>query len=378
MQQKIVLIGPSGVGKSQIFDNFTKRENTVFVEGREPTIGAQHGSLMGADLQDTAGEQRYRALLPMYIKGTTVVLIVIDHKTLRGEDGSEVLSEFLKAVSDSAPSAAVKIVVSKMDEDSGVALDPQTDEARIDEIKAGCNEKIGSASGLPDGFNPKEDIIYYSAKIQTQKLITKELKLEDDPLVKKSVMPIVDEGVARKLQREYAEPIVSEVNWNAIWKLLEPGLIIFGKVLLFLLIATALTVVLGAIGFGIGAAAGAWSGPGAFFTAIGGAFAGAVTAWNLAVLIAAPLLGLSITGIGFGLWHRNPPPPPGSLPGGNQDLDNPLGYQSSTNPTSTGRGVVSALTANQSDQVIGGLPPVQPTTGDSKTELGTGKTPKKD
>jgi len=378
MQQKIVLIGPEGVGKSQIFDNLKNRKDTKFVEERESTIGVAFGSLMGAELCDTAGKERYRGLLPMYIRKATVFLIVIDHKTLRAEDGSGVLSNFLKAVSEYAPNAAVKIVVNKMDEDSGIALDPQKDETTINNIKDECNEKIRSASHLPDGFDETEDIIYYSAKTQAQKLIAEELKLEDDPLVKKSVIPIVDTGLARRLHKEYNEPIISEIDWNAIWKSLEPGLIIFGKVLLFLLIATALTVVLGAIGFGIGAAAGAWSGPGAFFTAIGGAFAGAVTAWNLAVLIAAPLLGLSITGIGFGLWHRDKPPPSGPLLEESQNLDNPHGYQPIISSGGENKGPVSALTVNQSDQVIGGLPPVQPTAGGSKTELVTDKTPKND
>lgn len=313
--QKVVIIGPSGVGKSQIFDNLVEMEDAVFLEDRKETIGVNFRRVKGdAQLWDTSGQKKFELITGAYVVGATFVLVTIDHQTLSRSDGGDVLSRFLKIAADKAPEAKVKIVVNKMDE---------IDKTAVTTIMGDCNKKISAATDLPGNFDLKKDVIYYSAKEQAKEL-SNGAPLRDDPIYTQ----LIESGIVPDIAPETGKHVVTEkpkvtrqpggsshksffpeIDWALGWQELKPKLIVLGKALLFLLIAAGLTVVFGAIGFGIGFAAGAWAGPGAFFTAIAGTFAGVVTASSLAVLIVAPLLGLAITGTGFGLWHREQAPP---------------------------------------------------------------------
>lgn len=81
---KLVLLGNSGVGKSSIIDRYVnKRHNEL----SEATVGVGYyhhrlklptGSLMDLDIWDTGGQERYRALLPLYYREATVALICYD------------------------------------------------------------------------------------------------------------------------------------------------------------------------------------------------------------------------------------------------------------------------------------------------------------
>jgi len=354
----ILIIGPQGVGKSQILENLTAR--TGFKEDRPQTVGVEFKSKVALSepqikiqVWDTPGAENFRGLMRSYFNQArpNTVLVAIDHQTLTREGGANLIAQFSNQAHEYAPEAEIKIVVNKVDREGGAGVgvdleaEAEVDELAIKNIKKACKKIIVEQVTFNFDFNPSTDIIYYSAKQEAEE-ISAGKKAEDDPIIQSVVfnhVPVDD------IQLE--EP--SFFDWNAIWEWLEPKLVVFGKVLLFLLIAAAFTVVFGAIGALIGAAAGAWSGPGAFFTAIGGAFAGAVTAWNLSILIIAPVLGFGFTGLGFGLWYRNPSPPPGSSLGSEQDFDNASGYQPSTNYGSTGNRVVPvpALTENRSSSV---------------------------
>ena len=64
---KLVLIGDSAVGKSNLLSRFTKNEfnleskSTIGVEFATKTIEAE-GRLIKAQIWDTAGQERYRAI----------------------------------------------------------------------------------------------------------------------------------------------------------------------------------------------------------------------------------------------------------------------------------------------------------------------------
>ena len=80
---KIVMIGDHGVGKTQLITRYTKNEfnmhssTTIGVEftTRSQTID---GKLIGAQLWDTAGEEKYKSLTSIYYKGAVGALLVYD------------------------------------------------------------------------------------------------------------------------------------------------------------------------------------------------------------------------------------------------------------------------------------------------------------
>ncbi|EDO15222.1 hypothetical protein Kpol_423p12 [Vanderwaltozyma polyspora DSM 70294] len=80
---KIVLIGDSGVGKSNLLSRFTTDEfhleskSTIGVEFATRTIDVD-GKKIKAQIWDTAGQERYRAITSAYYRGAVGALIVYD------------------------------------------------------------------------------------------------------------------------------------------------------------------------------------------------------------------------------------------------------------------------------------------------------------
>ncbi|XP_076864418.1 ras-related protein Rab-25a [Brachyhypopomus gauderio] len=80
---KVVLIGESGVGKSNLLSRFTKNEfnhdsrTTIGVEFSTRTIQLDMVSIK-AQIWDTAGLERYRAITSAYYRGAVGALLVYD------------------------------------------------------------------------------------------------------------------------------------------------------------------------------------------------------------------------------------------------------------------------------------------------------------
>merc|ERR1712188_108651 len=80
---KVVIIGDSGVGKSNLLSRFTRNEfhldskSTIGVEFATRSI--QHdGKIIKAQIWDTAGQERYRAFTSAYYRGAVGALLVYD------------------------------------------------------------------------------------------------------------------------------------------------------------------------------------------------------------------------------------------------------------------------------------------------------------
>jgi len=80
---KLVLLGDTQVGKSSTVIRFVKNE---FDQYRYPTIGATfltqsvhlHDYIVKFEIWDTAGQEKYRSLAPLYYRGANAALIVYD------------------------------------------------------------------------------------------------------------------------------------------------------------------------------------------------------------------------------------------------------------------------------------------------------------
>eukprot|EP00252_Welwitschia_mirabilis_P028110 TRINITY_DN9996_c0_g1_i1.p1 TRINITY_DN9996_c0_g1~~TRINITY_DN9996_c0_g1_i1.p1 ORF type:complete len:217 (-),score=45.93 TRINITY_DN9996_c0_g1_i1:154-804(-) len=80
---KVVLIGDSAVGKSQILSRFARNEfsldskATIGVEFQTRTVVIEHKSVK-AQIWDTAGQERYRAVTSAYYRGAVGAMLVYD------------------------------------------------------------------------------------------------------------------------------------------------------------------------------------------------------------------------------------------------------------------------------------------------------------
>mmetsp|Transcript_19194 Transcript_19194/g.38946 ORF Transcript_19194/g.38946 Transcript_19194/m.38946 type:complete len:217 (-) Transcript_19194:241-891(-) len=110
---KVVLIGDSGVGKSNLLSRFTRNEfnleskSTIGVEFATRSIPVD-GKTVKAQIWDTAGQERYRAITSAYYRGAVGALLVYDiakHLTFENVD------RWLKELRDHADQHIVIMLV---------------------------------------------------------------------------------------------------------------------------------------------------------------------------------------------------------------------------------------------------------------------------
>ncbi|KAJ1655268.1 Rab GTPase ypt31 [Dispira simplex] len=110
---KVVLIGDSGVGKSNLLSRFTRNEfnldskSTIGVEFATRSIEVDSKTIK-AQIWDTAGQERYRAITSAYYRGAVGALLVYDiAKHLTYEN----VTRWLKELRDHADSNIVIMLV---------------------------------------------------------------------------------------------------------------------------------------------------------------------------------------------------------------------------------------------------------------------------
>lgn len=83
IRYKIVFIGDVAVGKTSIINRFTDNE---YREQYEPSVGVDFTSksikfqdkYIKLQLWDTAGQEKFKSLIPSYIRGASIVFLIYD------------------------------------------------------------------------------------------------------------------------------------------------------------------------------------------------------------------------------------------------------------------------------------------------------------
>ncbi|KAJ3709224.1 hypothetical protein LUZ61_012929 [Rhynchospora tenuis] len=110
---KVVLIGDSGVGKSNLLSRFTRN---VFSLDSKSTIGVEfasksvqiEGKNVKAQIWDTAGQERYRAITSAYYRGALGAVLVYD---VTKTNTFENVKRWLRELRDHADSNIVVLLV---------------------------------------------------------------------------------------------------------------------------------------------------------------------------------------------------------------------------------------------------------------------------
>ncbi|ODV87597.1 hypothetical protein CANARDRAFT_21543 [[Candida] arabinofermentans NRRL YB-2248] len=128
---KIVLIGDSSVGKTNLLSRFTRDEfsaetrATIGVEFATRTIDID-GKRVKSQIWDTAGQERYRAITAAYYRGALGALVVYD---ISNSDSYESVSRWLRELKVHADAnIVIAMVGNKSDLDHLRAV--PTDEAK--------------------------------------------------------------------------------------------------------------------------------------------------------------------------------------------------------------------------------------------------------
>ncbi|XP_039972995.1 RAB11a, member RAS oncogene family, like [Xiphias gladius] len=137
---KVVLIGDSGVGKSNLLSRFTRNEfnleskSTIGVEFATRSIQVE-GKTVKAQIWDTAGQERYRAITSAYYRGAVGALLVYDiAKHLTYENAER----WLKELQDHADNNIVIMLVGNKSDLRHLRAVP-TDEAKAFAEKHGLS-----------------------------------------------------------------------------------------------------------------------------------------------------------------------------------------------------------------------------------------------
>ncbi|GMI73658.1 ARABIDOPSIS RAB GTPASE HOMOLOG A3, RAB GTPase homolog A3 [Hibiscus trionum] len=115
---KVVVIGDSAVGKTQILSRFAKNEfcleskSTIGVEFQTRTVAIEN-KVIKAQIWDTAGQERYRAVTTAYYRGALGAMLVYDISRRQSFDSLARWVEELRANSDN--SIVIMLIGNKAD-----------------------------------------------------------------------------------------------------------------------------------------------------------------------------------------------------------------------------------------------------------------------
>jgi len=136
---KIVIVGDSGTGKSNIFTRFMQDE---FNPESKATIGVEFSAknvsikdkVIKAQVWDTAGQERFRALAKSYYRGAVGALLVYD---ITNYDSYKNVKKWLKEVKDFAePHLTAMLIGNKSDleENRAVKVEEGTELAQSEKL----------------------------------------------------------------------------------------------------------------------------------------------------------------------------------------------------------------------------------------------------
>lgn len=163
----VVLIGDSHVGKTSIVNTY---KTGSFVDNQSETIGAVlydfkreiNGKTVTLHVSDTAGQEKYRSLGPIYYRGAECALAVFD---LTSRESFLSLKNWIELFHESTDNAFVYIVANKSDLSDNWAV--SFDDATL--FAAEYNAPLHYTSALTsEGLDPMFNELFKTAATYTQ------------------------------------------------------------------------------------------------------------------------------------------------------------------------------------------------------------------
>jgi len=196
---KVVLIGDSGVGKSNLLSRFTRNEfnleskSTIGVEFATRSINVD-GKTVKAQIWDTAGQERYRAITSAYYRGAVGALLVYDiakHATYVN------VTRWLKELRDHADSNIVIMLVGNKSDLKHLRAVP-TDEAKAFSAENGLSFIETSALDASNVESAFQNILTDIYRIVSSKSLESSTSNIKPPEMRINVDPSVDSKANQK------------------------------------------------------------------------------------------------------------------------------------------------------------------------------------
>ena len=114
---KISFVGDSGVGKTSIINRKVKG---TFIQNLASTIGSSHQvaheDLDGTDVElrlwDTAGQEKYQSLVPLYVRDSLVICVVASY-----DDRTSIqnVQKWIETSQEQCTTAHIVVIINKID-----------------------------------------------------------------------------------------------------------------------------------------------------------------------------------------------------------------------------------------------------------------------
>jgi len=116
-RQKIIFCGDAGVGKTSIINSFMSQK---FQDEYEPSIGVDFFSktvrykdrLIKLQIWDSAGQEKFRSLIPNYIRGSSLIFLIYD---ISNKLSYEHIPDWIQFIKDVDNNGIIIIVGNKID-----------------------------------------------------------------------------------------------------------------------------------------------------------------------------------------------------------------------------------------------------------------------
>jgi small GTP-binding protein len=152
---KAVLIGDSSVGKTSIF---RRLESKTFIPESSTTISGAFaqvwvhlptGTRTEIGLWDTAGQEKFRTIVPMYFQKTDILLVVFD---LTNSNSFQNVDDWIALAEDKGPSDVQMIMIgNKLDLTEQRAVTPNEAQDKFEKSGAVVYIELSTLNG--DGFD---------------------------------------------------------------------------------------------------------------------------------------------------------------------------------------------------------------------------------
>ena len=116
-RQKIIFCGDAGVGKTSIINSIMGQK---FSEDYEPSIGVDFfsktirykGRLIKLQIWDSAGQEKFKSLIPNYIRGSSLIFLIFDVSQKLSYDH---LTDWIKFITNIDNNGIIIIIGNKID-----------------------------------------------------------------------------------------------------------------------------------------------------------------------------------------------------------------------------------------------------------------------
>ena len=106
-RHKIIFVGDAGVGKTTIINRLM---DNPFIEEYEPSIGVDfmsknikyHGQSVKLQIWDTAGQEKYKGLIPSYVRNSSIVFLVYDISSKTSFDNIPNWLNFIRTIENTS------------------------------------------------------------------------------------------------------------------------------------------------------------------------------------------------------------------------------------------------------------------------------------